>query len=189
MGCEVHKAIPNFVNVPLSEKQLNAMVEIVVRPNRSATPATLLAVYAALAFSMLVVSLCSYLQGNVWVPLFALADLALVAMCFRWAWLRGEDYDCIRLDSEQIAIESRRGLRVMTVNYQMGWARVWSEPDDRGDGSKVYVGSHGRRTEVGRFLADAQRAQLETLIKRRLGQARSVPGHHSIENVARGYTA
>lgn len=107
----MHKATPTSVNEPLSEKQLNGVVEIIARPNRSASPATMLGVFAALAFSVLMVSLFSYLQGNVWAPLFALADLALVAVCFRWVWRRGEDYDCIRMDSEQIAIESRRGPR------------------------------------------------------------------------------
>lgn len=185
----MHKAQSTDVNVPLSENELNGVVEIVARPNRSATPATMLGVFAALSFSVLMVSLFSYLQGNVWAPLFALADLTLVAVCFRWVWRRGEDYDLIRFDSEQVAIESRRGLQARTVSYQTGWARVWSELDRRGDGRYVFVGSHGRRTEVGSFLVDAQRAHLETLIKMRLGQARPGPDHHSIENVARGHTA
>jgi uncharacterized membrane protein len=185
----MHKAPSTSVNVPLSEKQLNGVVEIIARPNRSASPATLLGVFAALAFSVLMVSLFSYLQGNVWAPLFALADLALVAVCFRWVWRRGEDYDCIRLDSEKVAIESRRGPQARTVSYQTGWARVWSELDRRGDGSNVFVGSHGKRTEVGSFLIDAQRAHLEALIKMRLGQARLGPGHEGFENVARGHTA
>ena len=47
----------------------------------------------------------------------------------------------------------------------------------------------GRRTEVGSFLVDAERARLESLIKIRLGQARVCPGLDSIENVARGHTA
>jgi uncharacterized membrane protein len=133
--------------------------------------------------------LFSFIQGNVFAPLFAIADMALVGFCFRAVWRHGEDFDCIRLGSGAVEIESRRGPDAIRVSYLTGWTRVWSEPGRRGDRACVFVGSHGRRTEVGSFLADAERARLEKLIKIRLGQARVGPGHDSIKNVARGLTA
>jgi uncharacterized membrane protein len=177
------------VNEPLSESRLDGAVEIVARPNRSADPATLVAVYAAMSTSVFVVSLFSFMQGNVLAPPFALLDVLLVGYCFRLVWRRGADCDRIRLGSDEVAVECRRGAAARRTVYQTGWARVWSERGGRDGEVCVYVGSHGRRTEVGCFLASAERARLESLIKIRLGQARVCPGHRVIENVARGHTA
>ena len=185
----MRKLIEGSVNVPVSENRLNGKVEIVARPNQSVTAATLLAVYAALSLSVFAVSLFSFMWGNVLAPIFALLDVLLVGFCLRLVWQRGADFDRICLGTDEVAIECRRGSSARSVVYQTGWARVWSEADGRRDGSCVYVGSHGRRTEVGSFLIEAERARLESLIKTRLGQARACPGHDSIENVARGHTA
>jgi uncharacterized membrane protein len=185
----MRKAPDVSVNQPLSEIRLDGAVEIVARPNRSADPATLLAVYAVMSVGVFAVSLFSFLQGNVLAPPFALLDVLLVGYCFRLVWRRGADCDRIRLGSDEVAVECHRGAAARRMVYQTGWARVWSERDARGESSCVYVGSHGRRTEVGSFLASAERARLESLIQIRLGQARARPGHDGNENVARGLTA
>ncbi len=185
----MRRAIEGNVNVPVSENRLNGAVEIVARPNQSATAAALLAVFAALSVSVLTVSLFSFVWGNVLAPVFALLDVLLVGFCLQLVWRRGADFDRIRLGADEVAIECKRGPSARSVVYQTGWARVWSEADARRSRACVYVGSHGRRTEVGSFLVDAERARLESLIKIRLGQARVCPGLDSIENVARGHTA
>lgn len=182
-------ALPVSVNEPVSESRLNGAVEIFARPNRSADSATLLGVYAALSVAVFAVALLGFVQGNVLAPVFALLDVLLVGYCFRLVWRRGADFDRIRLDADAVAIESQRDGAARSVVYQTGWVRVWSEGGVRGDDRSVYVGSHGRRTEVGSFLVAAERARLETLIRIRLGQARAAPGHDGIENVARGHTA
>ncbi len=185
----MRRILDHSVNEPVSEVRHDGAVEIFARPNRSAGPAALAGVYAALSVSVFTVSLISFVFGNVLAPIFALLDVLLVGYCLRLVWRRGADFDCIRLGSEEVAIESRRGAAARSVVYQTGWARVWSERDRRDGAASVYVGSHGRRTEVGSFLAGAERARLESLIKIRLGQARVCPGHDIIENAARGYTA
>lgn len=185
----MRKAHEVRVNEPVSESRLDAAVEIVARPNRSASPAALMVVYAALSVAVFAVSAFSFMLGNVLAPPFALLDVLLVGYCLRRVWRKGADCDRIRLDADEVSIECRRGRKARSVVYQTGWARVWSERNTRSDGVNVYVGSHGRRTEVGSFLAAAERARLESLIKIRLGQARVCPSHDGIENVARGHTA
>jgi uncharacterized membrane protein len=135
------------------------------------------------------VSLFSFMQGNVLAPPFALLDMLLVGYCLRLVWRRGADFDRVRLGADEIAIDIRRGAAARSTVYQTGWARVWAERDARSGENCVYVGSHGRRTEVGSFLVAAERARLESLIKIRLGQARACPGHDVIADVARGHTA
>lgn len=183
------QGLPVHVNVPVSEQELGGAVEIVARPNRSADPATLVAVFAGLSVAVLLVSLIGYMQGNVLAPLFALLDVLLVGVSLVLVWRRGADHDRIRLAADEVAIEHQRGQTVRRAVYQTGWVRVWAEHDERRGRHCVYLGSHGRRTEVGSFLIDAERARLESLIKMRLGQARLVPGLGTIENAARGHTA
>lgn len=185
----MRKVVVSGVNVPVSENRLNGTVEIIARPNQSADPATLVLVFAALSVAVLAVSLLSFVQGNVLAPVFALLDVLLVGYCLRLVWRRGADFDRIRLGADEVAIECRRGSTASSAVYQTGWARVWSERAGGRDAACVYVGSHGRRTEVGSFLVAAERARLEALIKIRLGQARACPGLDGIENVARGHTA
>jgi len=183
------KGVEVSVNEPVSESRLDGGVEILALPNRSADPVTLLGVYAALSVAVFAVSAFSFMMGNVLAPPFALLDVLLVGYCLRLVWRKGADCDRIRLDANVVSIECRRGMKARSAVYQTGWARVWSERDERSDGVNVYVGSHGRRTEVGSFLVAAERARLESLIKIRLGQARVCPSHDGIENVARGHTA
>lgn len=177
------------MNESVSESRHDGAVEIVARPNRSADPATLVGVYAALSVSVCAVSLFSFMQGNVLAPPFALLDLLLVGYCLRLVWRRGADFDRVRLGADEIAIDIRRGAAERSAVYPTGWARVWTERDVRSGETCVYVGSHGRRTEVGSFLVAAERARLESLIKIRLGQARASPGNDVIENAARGHMA
>lgn len=177
------------MNVPVSECQRSGVVEILARPNRSASLATLASIFAALASAVFAVSLFSFMQGNVYAPVFALADVVFVGSCLYAVWRRGDDYDRISLSADEVAIEVRRGTVARQVVYQTAWARVWAERDERRGAAGLYLGSHGRRTEVGSFLVDAERARLAALIKIRLGQARAIPGRDSIENVARGHTA
>ncbi|GMU43217.1 MAG: DUF2244 domain-containing protein [Xanthomonadales bacterium] len=177
------------MNLPISERLLGGAVEIVVRPNRSADLATLLAVYAGLSASVLLVSGFSFIQGNVLAPWFALLDLTLVAACFAVVWRKSAHHDCIRFDTDRVVIASRRGTAVCEAVYQTGWVRVWSESGKyRGDRC-VCVGSHGRRTEVGNFLGATERERLERMIKDRLRQTRVVPSAAGFENEARGSTA
>lgn len=178
------------MNLPISERLLGGSVEIIARPNRSADPATWLAVYAGLSISVLLVSAFSFIQGNVLAPWFALLDLMLVAACFVVVWRKGDHYDCIRLDADRVAIARQRGAALREAVYLTGWVRVWSEADARRGGERcVYLGSHGRRTEVGSFLGAAERQRLERMIKDRLRQAREAPGTAGFENEARGSTA
>lgn len=166
----------SIANMPVSEASSGGVVEILARPNRSATSASLIWVFCILSVAVLAVALFSFVLGNVLAPLFAVLDLTLVGGCLYWVWRRGDDYDRIRLGKDEVAIESKRGQTAHSVVYQTGWARVWSEHDLRRRIACVFVGSHGQRTEVGSFLIDAQRAELEALIKKRLGQARAFPG-------------
>jgi uncharacterized membrane protein len=160
------------VNQPISELAADGVVEIIARPHRSASISTLALVFSALVVSVAAVSAFSFIQGNVYAPLFAAFDLALVGGCFWFVWRRGDDFDRVRLDTAALRVERNRRGKSVIEEYATPWARLWAEP--KLQRSALFVGSHGRRTEIGDFLADAERERLAVLMRQRLSALRSV---------------
>lgn len=167
---------------------MDGAVEIIARPNRSASAFMLQVFVVAMALPVFAVALFGYLQGNVFAPFFAVLDIGFVSLCLAWVWRRGLDHDRIWIDASEVRVSRHRRRQVETAGYPTGWVRVWYE-SARPAQTSLYLGAYGKRTEVGSFLAHAQRASLEALIKTRLGEARSHTHPERIENVARGRTA
>lgn len=178
---------PEGMNQPISESSSGTVIEILARPNRSASASGLALALGVLAASVLAVAAFSFAYGNVFAPLFALADIALVLVCFRLVWRRGEDRDRIRIDAGSLRIERERREGRSAAEYPTPWVRVWREP--KAAGQALYLGAYGRRTEVGAFLGAEQRDRLEQIIKTRLGEARSPSPSHSFSDLARGQLA
>lgn len=175
------------MNQPISEASNGGAIEILARPNRSVSASGLALALGVLATSVLAVAAFSYAYGNVFAPLFALADIVLVVVCFRLVWRRGEDRDHIRIDAGRVRVERKRDAGHSAAEYPTPWVRVWREPKDAGQA--LYLGAYGRRTEVGSFLGAEQRDRLEQIIKTRLGEARSPSPTHSFSDLARGQLA
>jgi uncharacterized membrane protein len=175
------------MNQPICEQVNGGVREILARPYRSASAVGLGLALGLLATSVLAVAAFSYAYGNVFAPLFALVDIALVVVCFRLVWRSGEDCDRIRIDASHVRIERQRDAGHSAAEYPTTWVRVWREP--KGAGQALYLGAYGRRTEVGSFLGAEQRDRLEQIIKTRLSEARSPSPSHSISDFARGQLA
>lgn len=178
----------SVVNQPVSEVTAEGAVEITARPNCSASAPAMTSVVVVLGTSVLGVSMLGYSFGNVFAPLFAVLDMLFVSFCFYVVWRRGRDHDQIRIGASDVRIIRHRGDQVESTSYPTAWVRMWRENADPAP-AVLYMGAYGRRIEVGSFLAGAQRASLEALIKTRLGEARSPSRTERIENVARGQTA
>lgn len=176
------------VNVRISEACTGAAVEIIARPNASTGTLTLILIVVIMSLSVLGVALVGYLQGNVFAPLFALFDIALVVACLAYVWRRSHDHDRIVIDPREVRIERIRQRKTDAAQYPTAWVRIWRENADPAPAS-LFLGAYGRRTEIGSFLAHAQRVSLEDLIKTRLGEARQRAQTPEFDNVARGQTA
>ncbi len=95
-------------------------------------------------------------QGNVFAPLFALLESVAVAAALSAAWRAGDRGERITLDASSLEVHSLPGRRCL--RFQSYWVRVLLE---RGEGhQRLLLSSHGRKWEIGAFLADQERVEL-----------------------------
>lgn len=148
------------------------LYEFRLRPDRPITPAGLAVFFLVLAATSIVVVGFSARQGNLFAPGFAALELVLVWLLLRHVWRRQD-----RLQ-ERIAL-TREALTVARqppgdeVRFHPGWVRVVREPAGEGTARRrLLLTSHGRSVEVGAFLGDDERGQLERLLAGALGALR-----------------
>ncbi|MGB8634341.1 MAG: DUF2244 domain-containing protein [Rhodanobacteraceae bacterium] len=127
-----------------------------LRPNRALSRRGMWILGCVLAGSTLITAVIGAEQGNVYAPLFALIESLAVAVCLVLAWHGGSRYECIRLDADVLEVEAGPGRH--RTRFQSGWVRVrLLEGSDR---QHLLLASHGRRLEIGAFLADPEREAL-----------------------------
>ncbi|MBX3724974.1 MAG: DUF2244 domain-containing protein [Xanthomonadales bacterium] len=125
-------------------------------PNRSLDLRGLLTFFALVAAASLAVSSYSFSQGNAFAPAFALAELALLAVCLRLVWRRLARRERLALTGDGLLVEA--GGR--SERFHPYWVRV------RRDGAGgVRLRSHGREIEVGAFLCPRERDQLAASLR------------------------
>lgn len=146
-----------------------AGVEMILRPNRSLTRRGLVGFYALISAASLSVATSSALQGNVFAPFFAIAELGLLALCLWLVWRAGEREERILIAPERIEVARRPGNQ--RFQFHPFWARifVFSEGTCR---SRLSIGSHGRFAEIGGFLAGAEREQVARRLRELLAAFR-----------------
>jgi uncharacterized membrane protein len=149
--------------------------EFRLRPNRSITAAGLAVFFLVLASASVVVATVSAVQGNLYAPYFAAVELTLVWLLLRYVW-RTQDQR-----QERIAL-TRDALTVAwqppgdEVRFHPHWVRLHSAPVEGGIARRrLLLVSHGRAVEVGAFLGDDERGQLERLLHSALQALRGGP--------------
>jgi uncharacterized membrane protein len=158
--------------------------EFRLRPNRSISAAGLVVFFLVLASASVVVATVSAQQGNVFAPYFAALELALVWLLLRYVW-RHQDQR-----QERIAL-TREMLTVAClppgdeVRFHPYWVRLQRKPADAGTARRrLLLVSHGRAVEVGAFLGDDERGQLEHLLRSALDALRSSPDSNRQEQAS-----
>lgn len=152
---------------------------MVLRPNRSLGSAELLLVFAVIAAASSLVAGFSFWQGNVFAPLFAILELSVLALCLRLVWLRAGRCEEVIIgpDAVRLRLSDRRGA--VEFRFHPSWVRLQEQaPTRRGHPRKLYLGSHGKRVELGTFLSDEERGELARRLAGLLAQARveATPG-------------
>ena len=129
-----------------------------LRPNRSLNRHGMYWLGGILAGVTLVTALIGAGQGNVYAPLFALVEVLAVVWALVVVWRSGNRSERITLDEQTLEVEIQPGNR--RFQFQSGWVRVrLLQGYDR---QHLLLASHGRKMEIGAFLADEERAQLST---------------------------
>jgi uncharacterized membrane protein len=146
--------------------------DIELRPNRSLTFGQLMTFYLALAVASITVAAFSASQGNVFAPVFAVLELSLLYVLLRLVWRSQGRAEHIALGGESLTIAwSPSGRQVAFNPY---WVRIERLPGRTpSDAARLVLGSHGRRVEIGAFLAGSERDALERTLREALERWRA----------------
>ena len=141
---------------------------VVAKPNCSLSRSGRVCVVAVLALFSLTVAAGFSLAGAWLVFPFAGLELLAVGYAFHHVGRHADDYESITIDGDQLAIEVRDDKKVSRVVFHSYWARVELR-DGPGRERHLWLCSHGREIEVGRFMSDRERSELAGQLKKRTG--------------------
>jgi uncharacterized membrane protein len=151
------------------------LLDIVLRPHRSLSPAGFTAIMAALIAFSFVGGIVFFLAGAWPVIGFLGLDVALVYWAFRASYARGRDYERVVLLPGSLIIERvSRKSGSQTVELQPYWLRVDLE-DGPEPAMRLLLRSHGKSTVLGGFLSPQERIALADLLREALARLRQSP--------------
>ena len=135
------------------------MVSLVLLPHRSLTRAGLVAFLVGQSLVAGGYALLAAWRGNVFAPVFAVLELALLSGCLVQVWKASGKGQIITLTPTQLDVAPTSGAE--GVQFHPYWTHVRLERGSwRGWPSRLLVGSHGREVEVGAFLNEDERQAL-----------------------------
>lgn len=143
--------------------------QLLLRPRRAMTAPQFRALFAVLAASIAAVATVNYGLGNVFAPLFAVADVLFVAAVLRQVWRQGDRQERIVVTGR--VLEVRRPAQAAPVfSAHPAWVTL-ARVRERGQ-ARVLLRSMGREVEIGAFLAEAERLELAQRLEILLDRAR-----------------
>lgn len=111
-------------------------------------------------------------RGNVFAPFFAVLELGVVAYCLSCVWRKSAAGEVITFSASAVEVARTDG-GADPLRFHPYWARLELLPGRRfGWPSRLVLRSHGRETEIGRFLNEAERVALARQLNELLARAR-----------------
>ena len=150
---------------------------VVIRPNRSLSWRQSMVFLAAIAVPLLLISVVLAAKGF-W-PILPFAGLELAAL-FASIYVvshAAQRCEVVSISESLVKVEKGRdrgrcpgkGGPEQCVEFARGWARVeLTKCRDHWYPRRLWIGASGRRVEVGGFLADEEKAELATQLRRLL---------------------
>lgn len=140
----------------------------VARPNCSLTPRGRVRAVLFLAALPLAVALGFALAGAWLVFPFAGLELLALAYAFYLVNRHAGDYESITIDQNQVVVEQCCGGSVIQTVFQRYWVHVVSSRALGGE-QRLWLRSHGKQVEVGRYISGEQRQNLASQLRKRVG--------------------
>lgn len=164
-----------LVSSPASGSQ----TQLLLRPRRALTAGQFQALFAILAGATWAVTIYGFFAtGNVFAPPFAVLDTLFVAVSLRCVWRAGERFELIAFSERRLEVH-RSAQTAAAFEAHPYWVRL-SVQHDAGS-SRVWLGSQGKRVEVGAFLSEVERLdladRLKDLLARVISQRRDTDNH------------
>ncbi len=144
----------------------------VLRPNHSLSWKAAKLWFATIAGVVLTVALAFTLMGLWPILPFAGLELALLGYCFYRCAANGQFCEVVTVGTDTVKVEKGRGRPESHWDLPRAWAAVAIERHAvRGHPSRLFLRSHGRRVELGKFLNEDERRGLAVDLGRALGRA------------------
>jgi uncharacterized membrane protein len=150
--------------------QESPLLDIVLRPHRSLSPAGFAVIMTALIAFSFVGGIVFFLAGAWPVIGFLGLDVVLVYWAFRASYARGRDYERIILLPGSLTIERvSRKSGTERFSLQPYWLRVDLE-DGPEPAMRLMLRSHGKSFTVGGFLSPQERTELAAMLREALAR-------------------
>lgn len=142
--------------------------KIVARPNCSLSSSEMTRVVAILAIFSLSIAIAFGFAGAWLVFPFAGLELLALAYAFYLINCHAGDYESITIEGDRLAIEKHHRKNTSQVVFHRYWAQVVLRETSGGE-HRLWLRSHGKEVEVGRYMNDRQRLALAQQLQMHTG--------------------
>lgn len=116
--------------------------------------------FLGIAGATLAVALFFAFHG-VWMVLpFAGLEIVVLGWAFFHLHCHARDFERITVDDNRVLVETLDYKRTYRTEFQRYWARVILRNTPVTRRARLFLRSHGREIEIGRFMNDEERAQV-----------------------------
>ncbi len=140
-----------------------------LRPRRALSARQFITLYLVLAVMVAAVAGYSFAFGNAFAPLFAAADLLVIALALRWVWRSGERQEWLWCTEDRLEVAEAPGAPPRFSEHP-AWVRLML--DNPAAPRHLWLCSRGRQVEVGGFLAPHERSALADELRHTLAALR-----------------
>lgn len=142
----------------------------------SLTPRTARIFIAVVAATTLAVAAPFVLQGFWPVLLFAILEIGALAWALRISMLAGLERETITVSADHVKVVHRGREGERSAVFPRHWSKVTLHaPPAALHPSRLFIESHGRACEVGRFLTEDERRTLAVRLKQLVGNLNESP--------------
>lgn len=140
---------------------------LVLTPNMSMSGRQALVLMLGIALVMAVIA-GSFASMGAWLVLpFSGAEWLLLVYCFKLGLRNGRVREVITINETSVLVERGFDTPKQTYRFQRAWVALhWAEPPIKGYPSRLLFRSHGKEVEIGRFLAESERAALASELRK-----------------------
>jgi uncharacterized membrane protein len=144
-----------------------AELDYTARPNCSLDRRGKLCLFAAAAIVTGLIALIFAAFGAWLVLPFAGLELALLAWALHFLHRRAGDYERVVLAGDTLRVETCEAGLPARHEFHRYWAQVRVSP--AGSDARVFIRSHGREVELGRFSSPEQKLAFARQLRERVG--------------------
>ena len=141
---------------------------VTFKPNSALTPVNKIKVVVLLAMIPMLIGIGFSLIGAWLVLPFVGLEILALAIAFYYINHHEADYESISIDGDSLVVERCTAKQVSQEVINPYWVKVLQHKLPNGE-LHLYLQSHGKEIEVGRYLTREQRELLAEQLKQRTG--------------------